>query len=524
MTLRDSDDTGPLLSAGERERGWHDRIPVWRRLRIRSWRIRWPLILLALAAVAYIGHLALDPDTRARLSKASNTAFKTWTGPSEEDLDAARRARQLMKDMKERYPEESGHQLPRLDNYVALERLASCLEAGTCTDNERRVILLGSFHFGHSELGWNGGEQVWARATLSAIRELNHTYLFSWGHMDTLLNYQALPELVTHVLWERLQMDHCEKRNETNYLEMDKADYQTKPWHNWQTGPKRCMQSADYPQGIPYWKSFHFWFFVETVHPLGPHWVLSPENYDLWYNNNVNHTYLGYSIEHRCKMFPTFEHREHRGLILAKTLNYFDKTRNKFYQVIGKARDGVRPVTEDGKEVKFELVTTVGDKGDRIDDPSMESLGRMDQKAWTGVLARSKLLLGIGHPIVSPSPYYALCMGVPFIQPLEFWDRTNPDDRTRWGTQQMALRMIQEPYVYHVRQGDEEGLRDAMQRAVDNPIEPYIPPEMKWDAFMGRVQSLLTRDWQAEAKAYVAWKYDDAPEWQHLAMDSPYKG
>lgn len=155
------------------------------------------------------------------------------------------------------------------------------------------MILLASFHFGHSELGWNGGEQVWARSMLSAFRELNHTLLFSWGHMDTLLNYQAIPELVTHVLWERGEFLICERRNDTNYREMDKADYTTQPWHNWQTGPKRCMQTDDYPQGIPYWKSFHFWFFVETDHPLGGNWILSPEDYDLWYGTKPNHTYLG---------------------------------------------------------------------------------------------------------------------------------------------------------------------------------------------------------------------------------------
>ncbi|BEJ18274.1 hypothetical protein CspHIS471_0705510 [Cutaneotrichosporon sp. HIS471] len=478
MTLAGKDDTGPLLGADlDLERDQRSRVPAWRRVRFRYCHGRWPLIILGLAALALIGHLASDPDKRGLMP---NIGFMpTWSGPTKEDLDAAARARQLIKDMKERYPEEDGYKLPRLDNYVALERLA--------------------------------------------FRELNHTVLFSWGHMDTLLNYQALPELVTHVLWERSEYTICQNRNDTNYRDMDKADYTTKPWHDWQTGPKRCMQADDYPQGIPYWKSFHFWFFVETIHPLGGHWVLAPENYDLWYGNKVNHTYLGYSIEHGCKLFPKFEHREHRGLILAKTLSYFEKKVNGFFNIIGQARDGVRSHSEGGKEVKFDLVTTVGAKGDHIEDPGIDSLGRMNQTEWTEILARSKLLLGIGRPIVSPSPYYALCMGVPFIQPVGNWDRNNPEDRSKWQTQQMGIRMIEEPYVYHVKTGDEDGLRDAMQRAVDNPIGPYVPPHMTWDAFMGRVRKLLTHDWHAEAKEYVAWKYDNAPEWQYLAMDSPYK-
>ncbi len=47
---------------------------------------------------------------------------------------------------------------------------------------------------------------------------------------------------------------------------------------------------------------------------------------------------------------------------------------------------------------------------------------------------------------------------------------------------------------------------------------------MTWDAFMGRVHAFLTHDWQAHGKEYVARTYDDAPEWQYLTMDSPYKG
>ncbi|BEI87253.1 hypothetical protein CcaverHIS002_0705990 [Cutaneotrichosporon cavernicola] len=497
MTRPGEDDREALLGADlGHERYQRSRVPAWRPVRFRY----------------------LQPGAHFSCRFHAVMERPDGGGPGR----GCARARQLMKDMKERYPEEDGYQLPRRDNYVALERLATCLEAGTCTDSERKVILLATFHFGNSELGWNGGEQVWARATITAFRELNHTLLFSWRHMDTLLNYQALPELVTHVLWERSEFAICQRRNDTNYREMDKADYLTKPWHDWQTGPKRCMQADDYPQGIPYWKSFQFWFFVETDHPLGGHWILAPENYDMWYRN-VNHTYIGYSIEHRCEQFPKFEHREHRGLVLAKTLSYFEEKTNGFFNILRKAREGVRPHSEGGNDVNFDLVTTAGAKGDHIEVLGIDSLGRMNQTEWTEVLARSKLLLGIGRPIVSPSPYYALCMGVPFIQPVSNWDKNYPEDRTKWQTQQMGIRMIEEPYVYHVKVGDEDGLRAAMQRAIDNPIKPYIPPPMTWDAFMGRVQKLLNHDWHAEAKDYVRWKYHNAPEWQYLAMDPPDK-
>ena len=38
-------------------------------------------------------------------------------------------------------------------------------------------------------------------------------------------------------------------------------------------------------------------------------------------------------------------------------------------------------------------------------------------------VAKSKVMLGIGSPRWSPSPYYALCLGVPFINPVSCRER-----------------------------------------------------------------------------------------------------
>ena len=38
-------------------------------------------------------------------------------------------------------------------------------------------------------------------------------------------------------------------------------------------------------------------------------------------------------------------------------------------------------------------------------------------------VAKSKVMLGMGNPWWSPSPYYALCLGVPFINPVSYYLR-----------------------------------------------------------------------------------------------------
>lgn len=63
---------------------------------------------------------------------------------------------------------------------------------------------------------------------------------------------------------------------------------------------------------------------------------------------------------------------------------------------------------------------------------------------------------------------------MPFINVVFHVDDNHPDNRTHWETQQNALRFIEEPYVYHVREHDKDGLRDALTRAANTPIERYI--------------------------------------------------
>lgn len=184
----------------------------------------------------------------------------------------------------------SGERKSRHDNWDALDRLAGCLETNTCTQSERKVLLLSSYHFGRSEAGLNGGEEVWARSMIAAFHHLNYTILYTWGSMDTLFIYQSIPGMVTAVLWEQGEYRRCDQRNESNYLEFDKQENQPSPW---QTGTHACVQSEQFPHGIPHWKNFQFYFWADTYVPLGGRWILAPEDYDTFRGDTPGHTYLG---------------------------------------------------------------------------------------------------------------------------------------------------------------------------------------------------------------------------------------
>lgn len=92
--------------------------------------------------------------------------------------------------------------------------------------------------------------------------------------------------------------------------------------------------------------------------------------------------------------------------------------------------------------------------------------------------------------------YDALCMGVPFINPIKKWKEEEPFNREHWELQHDALRDLDAPYVYHVVsvtemrglantdtpqfKGNETMLRDAVEQAVNNPIGRFIREWWLW--------------------------------------------
>lgn len=270
------------------------------------------------------------------------------------------------------------------------------------------MILLASYHFGQAEAGGTGGEDVWARSTITSLHSLNYTILFAWGHMDALFFYQSIPDLIPVVLWEEGEFKHCSMRNETNYAELEKMENHA--LGTWQTGTKACMQTDKYLQGIPWWKSFVFLFWDSRPNPLGPQWTLSPEDWDSFSGAPRNHTFLGYSIEQRCQAVEFRSKRIHRALVLAKDPDYLNEKNNVFYGLLlDAAKTLPHEMTQEGNK-EFELLSTAGEHAlSELPEPGLSSIGKQPQKEWHDILAESKVLLGVGNPVISPSRKCVVC-------------------------------------------------------------------------------------------------------------------
>nr|XP_018264695.1 uncharacterized protein I303_02872 [Kwoniella dejecticola CBS 10117]OBR86853.1 hypothetical protein I303_02872 [Kwoniella dejecticola CBS 10117] len=435
--------------------------------------------------------------------------WKEWIGLSR-PRDRAKEARDI-RDLSdlfyERFPLDD-KRAARGMNRPALERLAHCIETNTCGRDEEKVVLLASFHFNNAITGGTSGEDIWARSTLEALHSLNYTLLYSFGPMDTLTLYQGLQDKVKTIIWEGAELKKCLARNETNWESLEN-DHTPGTFQNQTAQPRfGCFRRPGFEEGIPPEKSFTFHFWSGPENPLGGEFTLSPEDYKSW-NKGVGNHYLGYSLETRCKAIPLPTHKEHRGMALGKYAKYFNTSSRDW--VWGKEdilRQAILDMPHSNKGEKFEMIATGGHDDGRTGAHELmykgiRNMGGLPQDEWYQTVAASKFLLGVGRPLMSPSPYDALCLGVPFINPITWWNREEPEDWSRWITQHDALRPYGPPYVYHVQKENHEQLEEAMKAAMDNPIDRFIPPPMTVKAVRERHRKLVETDWTPSAKAAV---------------------
>ncbi|KAJ7631389.1 hypothetical protein DFH06DRAFT_1101867 [Mycena polygramma] len=173
-------------------------------------------------------------------------------------------------------------------------------------------------------------------------------------------------------------------------------------WHSldyWKD-TSRCLQSAQNPTGIPAHKMLSFYLWPGPNHPLGPKWVLSPEPYALEHGIKISTTYLGYSIEHACALtdFVPVSSRPNQAWILAKLLNY-----------LAPEMHGCQTTTMRRRTSPAWYLYALGaGLADRQTEPSPGlqlpaqhvNHGRMGNPEFMRQLAQSRVLVGIGNPIV----------------------------------------------------------------------------------------------------------------------------
>ncbi|TXT07450.1 hypothetical protein VHUM_03170 [Vanrija humicola] len=75
----------------------------------------------------------------------------------------------------------------------------------------------------------------------------------------------------------------------------------------------------------------------------------------------------------------------------------------------------------------------------------IRNLPKLGPKEFDNELRKARLLLGIGHPTASPSPYRALARGVPFLSPVSREPPGNEQDFHTWSDSQHDTLRFEKP-------------------------------------------------------------------------------
>ncbi|KAF7303981.1 hypothetical protein MIND_00629100 [Mycena indigotica] len=384
-----------------------------------------------------------------------------------------------------------------LENRRTVQALFTCLEESNCAENQTKVVLLDSFHFRGALLGWDGGEDLWARSTVLALNSLSYSILYSAVDLQrTIQLYRTFPTLIIMVILNPDDVDRC--FNSPNIM---------------------CHKTTNNPEGIPAWKIFSFNWWTVGSHLLDERWILSPEKYR---GLGENHTYFGYSVETSCETRTFVPHEDRRAhpqiYVMGKNGRYFTAGHRAWEpQELELAAAAIQQrsiVSPEAQEDARQVLFLAGLREDELPDDFirgenggsewiMRNLGHLTPTKFYDTLAKSVALVGMGAPGTSPTPYDALCLGVPFINPIHIWDHADPSNRLGWAAQHETLKFLDPPYVYNIFVGDTHGFVDALKSAIDDPIESFVPETMRMPSIEERVGRILRTDWEEAAHELV---------------------
>ncbi|CAK9779458.1 hypothetical protein CC85DRAFT_294318 [Cutaneotrichosporon oleaginosum] len=488
---------------------------------------------LALCAVYGLLYTISRSPSKTAHSVGLSDACAAWH-PGAEDPPDCLRAKQF-REFQEFHASGAGAQFETHNRRALLAAERCALGITTCP--ERPLILIDYHYWWRSNRDmWGPGETVWGWTAIDGMREAGFLPIFingrdEKGFMQTWALARALPSSVHAYLTDANAAVRCLLDPRC----VRPADYV--PHKN---ASLRFPDAPDDDVGVlPAWRVFgvHFWGARPQTwqgtqhpcrdwgqcgdeewayHPLGNKWVLTPYAYP-------GHTQIAMSVEQACSALPPTPRSERAAadgvLILAKLplyfhLGWFKET----LHALGRVRDAIAPT---------KLWTTANSNDiDKFPLPdALTQLGKHDPEEYARLLARSKVLLGVGFPVISPTPYEALCRGVPVVLPYSHHEKPTPDGWNMyhgWSYQHGPVMALGEPYAYSYNVHDPDDLVDKLLRALRTPIEPFIPPEMTTAAVYARVREVLTHDWEGEYDRIVAGR--GMPRYPDIMVDKCFNG
>ncbi|KAL7413686.1 hypothetical protein BDY24DRAFT_415266 [Mrakia frigida] len=261
-----------------------------------------------------------------------------------------------------------------------------------------------------------------------------------------------------------------------------------------------CIRTEDNPMGVRLQSLFGMAFFGAEFNPLGPAWSIVPEG------RTTDRTYVGYSIEHQCMAMPIPKYKEKKRQVwvLAKHHRYFTSERFPYsHDIFEKA----------SKELNIEFVGAWNDDAEDNHQPvlGVTRLGgrhQLNETEFDAQLIGSLASVGLTDPWISPTPYYSVCYGVPFLNP------TLADGQSQ---HPYAAEMGEEHGIVPVMVHDDESFISQLRKAI-TPHDRYIPPWMKHSAMEVRVDAWLQTNWTRKAEEAIKNEPERLVGYEHVVL------
>lgn len=348
-----------------------------------------------------------------------------------------------------------------------------------CGRNQEKVLIGAAYWWEESVVGgWRGGEGVWSYSMYRSLKNMGYTVLMTHTLDETLRMYRQMPDLIRVVIRDY-------------HDDMNRPDYFFKTENN--------------PTGIPVWKFFEMKFWPgRGSGPLSRQWTITAER-PAFEELPLEEQFIGYAIEDECATSPfvPFAQRPDRAYLYAKQLSYaytpsFAWNRT-WFETLVRDISGLEIVGGFDLDEHYQWDPEVDGHFEDIPGGlrAVTNLGKIGNERFLEELSQSKVFLGIGNPLDGPSAYYALCMGIPYINPIIQWSHDEPDNKQHWHSQHNKLKEFDPPFVYNVHSHDYDKLVTALKSAMTHPIPKTILPYMKQKAHEERMQALMETDWKS---------------------------
>lgn len=231
-------------------------------------------------------------------------------------------------------------------------------------------------------------------------------------------------------------------------------------------GNKLRQSKVRHKIGTLYWWDHHKdetpGFFGDGF--FHPKQVLTPFD---WQNTN---TFLG--------MFPHFvlvqkelpsAERGRVGLVLGKDAKWFDDDAIRVIQALAQNNFTINTTCLRGDCSRVRMIKGVINHE------------QLNPEGYDNLMGEASFLLGVGHPVISPSPIIGLAKGVAFLNP------------NRWGKYQHPP-LEKEQYVYNIEDfGNIDDIIEKAEASVrdQNRFSSYIPSDYKVENVVDRVCTMM---------------------------------